>query len=163
MVVLSLSFRPSLSSTQELVERICRSTENYGFCAGVFNKNANDPNADITRLCEIAVEQTLVHGTDARIFVTESKNRAKDKITHDLYVICETAYGFLLNEFEDASLAFAKRDYNSMLFNEEKCNRFVADCQKVIGYRVAPLSTMNNQMRVLISMSLITTSMIIDG
>ncbi|KZV35584.1 hypothetical protein F511_32750 [Dorcoceras hygrometricum] len=111
-------------------------------------------------MCQVSVTQTLVYGTNTQIFVTKAKDNAGDNSTRDLYMICELRYDALLDAFEDASFAFAKRDYKSMLYQEGKCSRFVYDCQRVIGYSVPELSNMSSQMRVLISMSLITTTML---
>ncbi|KZV49257.1 hypothetical protein F511_40580 [Dorcoceras hygrometricum] len=160
MVVLSLSIRPSLSTTQDLINKICYSTENHGFCAGIFQNNTNNPNTDIARLCQISVTQTMEYATNTNIFVTKARDNARDNTTRDFYTVCEVRYEALLDEFEEANLALAKRDYRSMLSHEGKCDKFVSDCQQIIGNRVPELSKMNTQVRVLISMSLITTVML---
>ncbi|KAI3455169.1 hypothetical protein Pfo_011832 [Paulownia fortunei] len=147
-------------ATQALINQICRETDDFNFCRDVFNKHLYRDVTDIKGLTQIALTQTLIYATDTRIFIQKSEAKETNKNIKNLYKICETGYGIVMDEFEDASLAFAIGDYRSVVFDVEKCDRFVSDCQFVLGSKVAPLSVKNLHAKVLIRMALVSAGLI---
>ncbi|KAK6153804.1 hypothetical protein DH2020_013443 [Rehmannia glutinosa] len=148
--------------TQSLITKICRGTNDFVFCNNVFEKHLYTPTTDIKGLTQIAITQTTIYATNTRIFISKAIAAEKNKELQNLYRICLTGYELLLGQFVDANLNFAKGDYRSMLFNIGKCERFVSDCQNVLGGSRAPpqLGTQNNQNRVLVQMSRLSGELI---
>ncbi|KAI3463497.1 hypothetical protein Pfo_020160 [Paulownia fortunei] len=162
VMVLFLMIPHSLSGgdTQALINQICRATDDFYFCRDVFNKHLYTPTTDIKGLTQIAITQTLIYTTNTHIFIAKAKAAEKNKDIQNLYKICEIGYGILLDQFTDANLDFAKGDYRSMIFHVSKCERFVSDCQFVLGSKVPQLSHQNLQNRVLVRMSLVSGQLI---
>ncbi|XP_075515585.1 cell wall / vacuolar inhibitor of fructosidase 2-like [Primulina tabacum] len=163
MVFHFLLLQHSSGDTQGLIRKICQGTDDFKYCVHVFNKNLYSPTLDIKGLCQIAITQTLSYATDTRIFISKVKQEQKNTTTKNLLVVCEEGYGLLGDEFVNANLAFGRGDYRNMLFYEDKCDRFVSDCQFVIGSRVSNLDVMNAHMRVLVRMSQVSGELITGG
>ncbi|GER54131.1 plant invertase/pectin methylesterase inhibitor [Striga asiatica] len=142
------------SDTQELINTICRSTFDYGYCVNVFKNNLYTPTTDIRGLTYIAITQSFVHAKGTLKFVVGLIDSGKNVEWRDLYKICEVTYENMVKEFTDASFAFVREDYRSMLFYIGKCDRFVSDCQSVMGNRVPELTDQNLYNRELIQMSI---------
>ncbi|GER54132.1 invertase/pectin methylesterase inhibitor family protein [Striga asiatica] len=98
-------------NTQELIDKVCRSTFDYGYCANVFKKNLYTPHTDIRGLAEIAITESLIHATDTLKFVVGLIDSGRNVELLDLYKICEVTYENMVHEFTDASFAFARGDY----------------------------------------------------
>ncbi|KAL6570379.1 hypothetical protein OROMI_014893 [Orobanche minor] len=162
-IILSLLIPHSCSAdeTQKLIIQICSRTYDFGYCKSVFNQHLYTPTMDAQGLTQIAVTQTLISATNTLRFILKTIDSEKSVELKNIYKICEVGYENLVNEFTDASFDFAKRDYESMLFNVGKCDRFVSDCQYVLGNQASDqLSTQNNQNRVLVQMSLFSGQLI---
>ncbi|KAG8388193.1 hypothetical protein BUALT_Bualt02G0100300 [Buddleja alternifolia] len=133
MLVLFLLIPHSSGDTQGLIIQICRQTDDFYFCRDVFNKHLFTRTTDIVGLTQIAVTQSLIYASNTRILISRSEANEKNKNKQNLYKICESGYEILVNEFTDANFAFARRDYSTVIFDVEKCPRFVNDCQSVLG------------------------------
>ncbi|KAL7105900.1 hypothetical protein ACP275_07G075700 [Erythranthe tilingii] len=151
----------SVGDTQALITKICLQTDNFSFCRGVFVAHLYTPQLDIKGLTQIALTQTLAYASNTRTFIERAKDAERDPNTKNLYKICESGYGILLDQFSNANLDFAKGDYKSMNFLVGKCERFVNDCQNVLGSSVPQLSKQNLENRVLVKMSLVSGQLIV--
>ncbi|KAL1533234.1 hypothetical protein AAHA92_33148 [Salvia divinorum] len=140
-------------ATQVRINHICSQTSDYNLCQIILNKNLYTPIADFKILTQICLAQTTIYTSDTIIFIKTSERNEKDKTQRDLFQICDSGYGILLNQFSDASFAFGKGDYKSMLFDIEKSERFVNDCENVLGYKLTELHNKNTHTKVLIQMS----------
>lgn len=146
--------------TQARINQVCRATEDFSFCRDVFNKYLYNDVTDFKGLTQIALTQTLEYASDTRIFIQRSEQNAKNINIRNLFKICDIGYGILMNQFEDANLAFASGDYRSMMFDIEKCDRFVNDCQFVLGTKVSELHEKNSHTKVLVRMSVVSGGLI---
>ncbi|CAA0811218.1 Unknown protein [Striga hermonthica] len=125
--------------TQSLIGQICRQTSDSSFCRSFFNQHLYTPNTDIKGLAQIAVTQTLIYATNTKIFILKAIESEKDPELKSFYTICKEGYGNLVNEFTSANFDFGKGDYDCMVFHVRNCERFVTDCQNVLGNRARQL------------------------
>ncbi|MCD9645559.1 hypothetical protein HAX54_034558, partial [Datura stramonium] len=86
----------------------------------------------------VAIHQSLQNASNNRVFIETSKEKEKDKEIQDLYAICDSGYGFLIDELQDAIQSLAKRDYNALENALFKCPRFVSDCRNVLDSKITP-------------------------
>ncbi|XP_057793301.1 uncharacterized protein LOC131009919 [Salvia miltiorrhiza] len=140
-------------NTQTRINHICSQTSDYNLCQIILNKNLYTPIQDFKGLTQICLAQTIIYTSDTQIFIRNSERNETSQTQRDLYKICESGYGILLNQFTDATFAFGKGDYKSMLFDIEKSERFVNDCENVLGNKITQLHDRNVHTRVLIQMS----------
>lgn len=140
-------------ATQVRINHICSQTRDYNLCQIILNKNLYTPVQDFVGLTQICLAQTLLYTSDTIIFIKKSERNETSTTQRDLFKICDAGYGILLNQFTDASLAFGKRDYNSMLFDIGNSERFVNDCENVLGNKLTDLHNKNMHTKVLIQMS----------
>ncbi|GFQ06279.1 hypothetical protein PHJA_002771900 [Phtheirospermum japonicum] len=160
IAILFLLTPRSFGDTQSLIVKICHQTSDFGFCQNTFNKHLFNPETDTKGLSQIAVTQTLIHATNTKIFISKAIRSEKDVELQNLYKICEVGYENLVGQFTDANFAFGRGDIRSMLFYVGKCERFVTDCQYVMGNQAPQLDVQNAQNRVLVQMSLFSGQLI---
>ncbi|KAH6835098.1 hypothetical protein C2S53_012613 [Perilla frutescens var. hirtella] len=159
VVVLFLSISPSVSvdridpATQSRINHVCQKSYDYYLCRDIFNNNLHSNVTDFKGLTQIALSRTLIYTSDTFIFIKRSESSETNTTQRDLYKICDAGYGLLLNQFQEASLEFAKNDIRSMLFDISNCERFVNDCESVLGFKVPALHDKNYHTKVLVKMS----------
>ncbi|KAF3666572.1 hypothetical protein FXO37_10483 [Capsicum annuum] len=90
---------------------------------------------EVTR---VAILQSIRNAKDNHAFILGSLAKATDKTVRDLYSICDTAYGLLVNELNVATQALPPKDFNDLENALTKCPRFVNDCQNVLGSNTTP-------------------------
>ncbi|KAG8379592.1 hypothetical protein BUALT_Bualt07G0104900 [Buddleja alternifolia] len=159
MVILFLLIPHSMGDTQALINNICRQTDDFKFCRYVFSKHVN-PNTNPIGLTRIALSVTLQYASSTLTFLQRSQAAEKDKNVKNLFTICEEGYQELINEFKDANSALARSDYSSAVFDVEKCDRFVNDCESVLGSTVAKLSVKNSHAGVLVKMAFVSSGLL---
>ncbi|KAK4436744.1 hypothetical protein Salat_0008300 [Sesamum alatum] len=143
-------------ATQARINFICKQTDDINYCKGVFNAHLPGDVVDVKGLTQIALTQTLIYASDTQIFIRRLEAGNNSTEIKNLLKICEVGYGIIVDEFGNANLDFAKGDYRSMLFDVEKCERFVNDCINVISGRVPELKVKNLHSKVLVRMSFIS-------
>ncbi|KAL0354950.1 UNVERIFIED_CONTAM: hypothetical protein Sradi_3941900 [Sesamum radiatum] len=166
MTVLFLSIPRSVGdgATQARIDDICRETDDFNYCRGVFNGHLPGDVVDVRGLTQIALRQTLIYASDTQILIRRleaSRNGSTE--LHNLLKICEVGYGIIVDEFGTASLDFAKGDYGSVVFEVEKCERYVTDCILVLAGRVPEMKVRNLQAKVLVRMSFVSSSELNGG
>lgn len=132
MLLLTLLIQPSLGiipddPTAELIGQVCQRTPDTEFCRDVLQQNLRNPSSDIRELVQISVNQVLLNATNTLVAVKRAKANASKEIAN-LLTICEEGYTIVINEYTEASLALAKNDIDSVLFDEEKTTRMYTDC-----------------------------------
>ncbi|KAK8543016.1 hypothetical protein V6N13_136437 [Hibiscus sabdariffa] len=137
--------------------------EEYAFCNDTFNRNLKGPTADIAALTRIAIEQTLSRSKDTHEFVVALLDKATDPAEKNALTVCEKAYYIVTNCFEQASAAFAQKDYDSMLKVERQAPRAQASC--TIIYNTPPnppnpVGQRNTHARILIAMSVVAGTLL---
>lgn len=156
MVVLFLSVSCSAKldfKTQSRINHICHETDDYFTCRDILNTHLLNNVSDFKALTQIAIAQTLIYTSNTIIDIKKFQRNETEQTQRDLFEICSTGYGLLQNQFVDASFDFAKNDIKSMLFDIENCERFVNDCEKVLGNKVTEMHAKNRHMRLLVRMS----------
>ncbi|XP_073294616.1 uncharacterized protein [Primulina huaijiensis] len=154
IVVLSALNRPSSSDTAALVNQICSQARSYGICHRFFWNRVNSPTTDIITLNHIALDESLSLIESTHKLVQMLKAREHDKNIKNLYSICDSSYEILTDQLVSANSAFGAGDFRNMVFYTEQCDRFVSDCERIIGSQVARLSERNMKASVFISISL---------
>lgn len=155
-VVLFLSLSCSAKwdfETQSRINHICSQTADYYLCRNIFNAHLYNNVSDFTALTQVALAQTLVYSSDTIVVIKRLQRAEKSQTQRDLFEICKTGYGLLQNQFVDASFDFAKSDIKSMLFDIQNCERFVNDCDKILGNKITEMHDKNLHMKVLVQMS----------
>lgn len=147
-------------ATQVRINHICSLTSDYNLCQIILNKNLYTPIADFKLLTQICLAQTIIYTTDTITYIKRAEREEKSQTQRDLFQICDSGYGILVGQFSDASFDFGKGDYKSMLFDIERSERFVNDCENVLGNKLTELHDKNIHTRVLIQMSNASGSLI---
>lgn len=163
MVVLFLSLSCSAKwdfKTQSRINHICSQTIDYYLCRNIFNAHLYNNISDFTALTQVALAQTLIYSSDTIVVINRLERNETDQTQRDLFEICKTGYGLLQNQFVDAFFDFAKNNIRSMLFDIQNCERFVTDCEKVLGNKITEMHDKNKHMRVLVEMSNVSGGLI---
>ncbi|KAK4436743.1 hypothetical protein Salat_0008200 [Sesamum alatum] len=150
-------------ATQARINAICRQTDDFNYCRGVFNGHLPGDVVDVKGLTQIAIRQTLIYASDTQIVIKRLEARNNSSELKNLLKICEVGYGIIVDQFGTANLDFAKGDYRSMLFDVEKCPRYVNDCIFVLSGRVPELKVKNSQALVLVRMSIVSGTELNNG
>ncbi|KAL0342235.1 UNVERIFIED_CONTAM: hypothetical protein Scaly_1886100 [Sesamum calycinum] len=151
-------------ATQARIDDICRETDDFNYCRGVFNGHLPGDVVGIRGLTQIALTQTLIYASDTQIFIRRleaSRNGSSE--LHNLLKICEVGYGTIVDGFGTANLDFAKGDYGSVVFEVGKCERFVNDCIFVLAGRLPEMKVKNLHAKVLVRMSVVSSSELNGG
>ncbi|MCE5165773.1 hypothetical protein HAX54_012204 [Datura stramonium] len=141
LVVNVFNFEISLCTVADdeaLITGICTQVQDPAFCLNTFRQNLpHHPYVPI-EVTSVAIHQSLQNASNNRVFIETSKEKEKDKEIQDLYAICDSGYGFLIDELQDAIQSLAKRDYNALENALFKCPRFVSDCRNVLDSKITP-------------------------
>ncbi|XP_021898914.1 uncharacterized protein LOC110815425 [Carica papaya] len=125
--------------TQKLIDSICRSMEEYGFCNRTFNDNLNGPSATIFDLTWITLDQSLNNATNTLHFVLQTLQHTTDPSARIALEICE-------------------RDFENMLRAEMITPRAQGRC--VSPDSVTDLPERNREMRILLAMAIVAGNII---
>ncbi|KAH1083641.1 hypothetical protein J1N35_023402 [Gossypium stocksii] len=152
---------PALSdgSTQQLIDKICRSVEEYAFCSNTFNQNIKGSSANITALTQITVEQALNNATNTHSFIVGLLCNTTDPAEKNALTTCENAYRLVTSNFNEATMHFFEGDYGSMLDSERRSPRAQESCITIFSTPPTPpnpVADRNRQMRILIAMAVVT-------
>ncbi|GMJ01742.1 hypothetical protein like AT1G09360 [Hibiscus trionum] len=153
-------------SPQALIDKICRQMEEYAFCNNTFNQNLKSPNADITALTQITVEQTLNIATNTHTLITGLLEKATDPAVKNALTTCENAYHVVMDSFQHAATAFFEKDYNSMFQSEKSAPRAQASCTTIFNTPPNPpnpITDQNTHARILIAMAIVAGTDLTSG
>lgn len=162
LLVVFFIIQPGMSQpekTQALIEKICRSMEEFGFCNKTFNDNLKDPATDIVGLTKITIDQVLSNATSTHDFIVQLLAKTTSKPTKYALIACENGYRVVVQFFKEASAEFDRKDYESMRKSEAVTPRAQASCEVSFHTPPSPLDPLvdrNRQMRILISMAVAT-------
>ncbi|TQD91790.1 hypothetical protein C1H46_022632 [Malus baccata] len=161
LLFLVINITPSLTQdTEQLIERICRQMEQYGFCSQTFKENLKSPNADILALTQITVERALDNATQTHDFIRQLLESTTDTALKSALETCEYSYRLVMEAFQSAAVAFFQKDYDSVEKSESGTPRAEASCadslSKMPPNTANPLTERNNQMRILLAMALVS-------
>ncbi|XP_030441936.1 putative invertase inhibitor [Syzygium oleosum] len=141
--------------TQQLIDQICRQTEDYGFCNKTFNQHISGGETDMQGLAQIALEQGLENDTNTLIFARQLTRQVTDKDLLDYIQNCISGYLEIMEPFQDGLKALSEHNYSALVArlrgtpqaHGSKCGAFAGGVPN-------PLSERNREMRILITMSL---------
>ena len=153
--------------TQELITRICRQMEEFGFCNKTFNENLESPTTDIVGLTRIALEQATINATNTHDFVIQLLANTTDETLRNALIACENGYRIVMTAFEDASVAFSEKDYDSMIKYEAVTPRAEGSCEVSFSTLsnnnlINPLVERNREMRILLAMALVSSHILVS-
>ncbi|MFQ6635188.1 hypothetical protein Gotur_010621 [Gossypium turneri] len=157
----SAFIHPALSdeSTQQLIDKICRSVEEYAFCSNTYNQNITGSSANITALTQITIEQALTNSTNTHSFIFGLLSNTTDPVKKNALTTCENAYRLVTSNFNEATMHFFEGDYGSMLDSERRSPRAQESCIAIFSTPPTPpnpVADRNRQMRILIAMAVVT-------
>lgn len=145
---------------QDLIDKICRQMEQYGFCDQTFHENLNSPVTDIVGLTNIALTQSLSNATNTHEFITQLLRKETNAAVKNALVACENAYRLVLSSFQDAIPKFFRKNYQDVYDSIQGAPRAQASCDtsfQIPPNPKNPLTDRNREMRILIAMSLVTS------
>lgn len=156
-------------TTQDTIKKICSHTyvqEEYVFCCRTFNKHLRSPDTDILGLTRITIERSLRNATNTHNLVLGLIKNATGGLK-DALVQCNRSYKSLIKSFQLASLFVSRADYQKVIDAEspgplaqDKC---AWSLSKAAGSgSMDPLVESNREMRILVSMSLVTTNYLVN-
>jgi pectinesterase inhibitor-like protein len=169
LVIYFLAIHPTLSNaqntTEDMINKICRSVEDYGFCKQTFEDNLLSPVADIVDLTHITILQSSSNATNTLDFIRHLLGNMTtdddDVALKNALTECENAYKVLAGSFQNAFLFFNYKDYDSVLFVERGTPRVQASCTSTFNTPpnpFNPLDERNRQMRILITMAVVAAT-----
>ncbi|MCD7447665.1 hypothetical protein HAX54_032284 [Datura stramonium] len=123
---------------EAFITGICRQVQDLSFCMTTFRKILHTHPYIPSDVTQAAITQSLANANNNHAFIEAAKAKAKDKETQDLYTICDTGYGVLINELQESIQSLAKKDYTSLENSLSKCPRYVSDCQNALGDKTTP-------------------------
>lgn len=166
LLIISNNHSPALAAdpqTQELIDKICRQLEDYGFCNKVFNQNLKIPSTNIEGLTQIALERTTENVTSVLAYAQSLLNDAATPEVKDILTECVKDYRTITNAFTLAFKAFGERNFKEMLVQESPAPKALGLCEGNISFEPGPpvnpffeLIEKNRQLRILIAMSLVS-------
>ncbi|XP_050384372.1 uncharacterized protein LOC126800984 [Argentina anserina] len=134
VVFLVINIEPSLSqSTQQIIEKICRSTEDYGYCRKTFQAHLKAPNSDIVAITQITVEVAVDHATKTHQFIRQTLETTKDANLKRGLSECEEAYRLIVQAFDSAAVSFFQRDYDGVYKDERITPRVESSCEDTLA------------------------------
>ncbi|KAK9292141.1 hypothetical protein L1049_020100 [Liquidambar formosana] len=93
-------------------------------------------------------------------------NTTTNQTVKDYLTVCQNAYYIVIDFFEQATNAFAAADYKSVLKYEQQTPRAAASCVTIFQTPPTPpnpLNERNRQMRILISMAVLSAFDLVNG
>lgn len=144
---------------QPLIDKICRSTEDYGFCNNVFNENIGAHPKDMKGLGEIAQLQALYNATNTHVFILKLVDTVPPGPVKTVLDECVNAYSVVSNQFQQGLLQFEQGKYQDALDTERITPRAQSSCSSTFStppYPKNPLVERNREMRILIAMAITT-------
>lgn len=147
--------------TQELIEKICRQMEEYGFCYKTFNENLKSPSTDIVGLTQITLQQAIINSSNTHDFIVQLLGNTTDEGERNALMACENGYSTLKRAFEDAFFAFTVKDYKSMMTCEAVTPKAEASCEQSFNPE-NPMVERNREMRILLAMALVAGHILVD-
>ncbi|XP_062085776.1 uncharacterized protein LOC133791884 [Humulus lupulus] len=148
--------------TQELIDRICFQVEEYGFCNQAFNENLPSPTTDIVGLTRITIDLATLNATHTLDFVQRLLVNTTDPGQKSALEACENGYSIVMRSFQDADVAFNMNDYRSVAKYEYVTPRAEGSCVLNIPPFNEELAERNREMRILITMSLVSVLTLIS-
>ncbi|XP_071722216.1 cell wall / vacuolar inhibitor of fructosidase 2-like [Rutidosis leptorrhynchoides] len=140
--------------TDELINKICRSTEDYGFCYKVFHENMKSPSTDIVGLARITIDQAKNNASDNLNFVGTLARREPDDKQHYLLMQCVYGYFQTLGTFQLASIYLNRRDFEKTLSAFWNAPFQLRNCMSLFSMTL--IGARNEQMRKLMGMAILT-------
>ncbi|KAJ6876573.1 hypothetical protein NC651_029538 [Populus alba x Populus x berolinensis] len=161
VLAIFLLTNPALSeaqSTQDLIDRVCRQMEEYGFCNKAFHENMKTPATDYVGLTAIAIDLAIKNASNTYDYIVLLVKNTTNPSTKGAYMACESAYGTVKSSFQTGLQYFNRKDYAAMLEVEHDIPRTQANCEARLSTPPTPnpLADRNRQMRMLITMALVT-------
>ena len=164
LLVIFLAIQPTLSNAQnpeEVINKICRSMEEFGFCNQTFHQNLRSPAATVADLAQITIEQASSNATNTHAFILNLLGETTEPALKNALTECENAYKIVGDSFQRALVSFNNKDYDGMRDAERDTPRAEASCTTTFNTPpnpVNPLDDRNRQMRILIAMAVVTAS-----
>ncbi|KAI3464607.1 hypothetical protein Pfo_021270 [Paulownia fortunei] len=140
--------------TQALINQVCRTTSDFGFCYDILNRNLVSPVTDLVGLTKLTIGLSLSYAKDTETFIQKAKAAGKDPLLQRLYAGCESNYHEVVGYMEGARYDLNRADYKSMVALLQLSSKPIILCQNAIGDVVFQMREKNRQMRVLLSMGL---------
>uniref|UniRef100_A0A6N2LUH1 Pectinesterase inhibitor domain-containing protein n=1 Tax=Salix viminalis TaxID=40686 RepID=A0A6N2LUH1_SALVM len=162
LLAIILLTNPALSEardSQDLIDEVCRQMEDYGFCNRVFHENMESPEIDHVGLAAIAMEQTITNATSTHEYISDLLRRTTEKSLRNVLVACENAFGIVESSFGAAMQSFHRKEYEDMLKLEHVAPRAQASCETSFTAPPSPpnpLAERNREMRILITMAIVS-------
>ncbi|KAI3441954.1 PMEI domain-containing protein [Psidium guajava] len=142
--------------TQQLIDQICRQTEDYGFCNKTFNQHITvGQETDMQGLARIALEQGLENDTNTLVFAEQVAGQVSDKDLLNYIQNCINGYLEILEPFQDGFKALSEKKYSDLVTDLRSTPQVHGSkCGSFKGRVPNPLDERNREMRILITMSL---------
>ncbi|VVA90379.1 unnamed protein product [Arabis nemorensis] len=157
----------AVESSQELIDTICRETEDYEFCNEIIQKNANASTANLHDLTDHIIILSMKHASDTYTFIGNilRKRHESDEETAGLNT-CLGVYNSESTIFVIVHEHFYLREYERMILAILSTTKILKDCKTdfpVPPNKENPLIEKNREMRILITMSTVSGYMLING
>ncbi|KAK4748781.1 hypothetical protein SAY87_015367 [Trapa incisa] len=154
-------------TTQDMIKKICLHTyveEEYVFCCRTFNEHLISTRTGIRGLTQITIDRSLHNATSTRNLVLGLlKNATGRGSLKDALVQCNSSYMTLIKAFKLASSYFTRAEYEKVIEAEspgplaqDKCAWRLDGAMK--SGSMDQLVESNREMRILVSMSLVTAN-----
>lgn len=150
--------------TESLIKMICYQMEEFGFCSNTFHENLKSPSADIKALTQISLQQSMINATNTHDLTLTLLRQTPEGPDKYAMMACENAYGIFVLRLQEAIDYFNKGDYESVVDSERVLPRALGSCTSYYltpPYPANPLADRNRMMRILMTMSIVTSSLLV--
>ncbi|KAF3633655.1 hypothetical protein FXO38_25452 [Capsicum annuum] len=127
-----------LEADEALITDICEQVQDLTFCLTIFRQFLPTHPYNPEEVTRTAISLSLQYANYNHDFIIKAKAEAKDRLTQNLYAICDTGYGLLISELQNSIQSLANKDYSGLENSLSKCPRFVSDCQNALGDMTTP-------------------------
>ncbi|XP_071722217.1 cell wall / vacuolar inhibitor of fructosidase 2-like [Rutidosis leptorrhynchoides] len=140
--------------TDELINKICRSTEDYEFCYKIFHENMKSPSTHIVGLARITIDEATNNASNNLYFVGKLVRQEKDEKKWYLLMQCIYGYDQALGTFQLASDYLNRRDFKQTLSAFWNAPFQLRNYTSL--FSMTPIGARNEQMRKLMGMAILT-------
>lgn len=151
--------------TEELITSICVENEDYGFCSKIIHEKLKAPTATLKELTSLIFQTATEHANDTYIFIDNILRECLDPKKKIGLKTCHAVYNIETTRFLEIRFLFSKGEYERMIQSILSTAKILECCMIdiLIPPYKDPLIEKKRVMRILITMSAVSGSMVKNG
>ncbi|WCJ18611.1 Plant invertase/pectin methylesterase inhibitor superfamily protein [Euphorbia peplus] len=148
LLLLMFNFVVETKGDRELVEKICKQTQDYNFCTTTFDKDNRSYVFDLNGLVMLICSFTLSQTRSTSDTIPTIAGTITDPVGKTRIDLCESDYHFAILRFSEALRAAINRAYGDVIDRVRDGTNKVIECENVYRMQdpidVSPLTVDNH-------------------